>query len=59
MSEKNSLAKKRYWEGIDKDKRSEMARFAATEKWKKVSVEDRKKHAMLMVMGRKKSTFMV
>lgn len=53
MSEKNSLAKAKYWSTISPEKRSEMSRYAATMKWSKVSVEDKRKHALLMVSGKK------
>ena len=47
-----SEARRNYWKTVTPEKRSEMARKAAVAKWASISVEDRVKHAMLMVKAR-------
>lgn len=49
-----SEARRKYWASISPEKRSAHARNAAKKKAMKMTVEEKRKHAMLMVQARKK-----
>lgn len=49
-----SEARRKYWASISPEKRSAHARNAAKKKAMKMTVEEKRKHAMLMVEARKK-----
>ena len=52
-TERHSIASKNRWKDISPEERSKLGKRRALIRWSKVSVSDRRKHAMRMVAARK------
>lgn len=48
-----SVGMKKYWSSIPPEKRTTLGKLRAAKRWKDVTPEQRKKHAMKMVKARK------
>ena len=55
MTEKNSLARKTYWERMTVEQKSERMRSIAKKKQKNLTFKQKRDHALKMVAARKKS----
>lgn len=59
MSIKHSIARKKRWEKIPEEQRTEIARATALSRWNNATKKERKTAGKLMAIGRKKSLLQV